>query len=191
MSNFKLDTISQFVKKFAQKEFNQRLDRTFLTKPLTKKSGLGAEELPRRLMNASKGQYLRFLHEWPWWWSMDRKVYAGRAGIHCLVVIGGDSCLRGREFESQHLILDGYFSHFCCCQSCMVCSKRPKRNWNRTAIFIKRPFIRTIRVRIPLASKYFLLYNANTKPITATTYDYLPSIFDHISFYNIVHMRPL
>ena len=28
-----------------------------------------------------------------------------------LVVIGDDSCLRGRGFESWHHILDGYFSH--------------------------------------------------------------------------------
>ena len=28
-----------------------------------------------------------------------------------LVVMGGDSCRNGHEFESQHRILDGYFSH--------------------------------------------------------------------------------
>ena len=28
-----------------------------------------------------------------------------------LVVTGGDSCTEGRGFESQHQILDGYFSH--------------------------------------------------------------------------------
>ena len=32
----------------------------------------------------------------------------GNAG---LVVIGGDSCSKGRGFESQHYILDGHFSH--------------------------------------------------------------------------------
>ena len=28
-----------------------------------------------------------------------------------LVVMGGDSCSKGCEFESRHRILDGYFSH--------------------------------------------------------------------------------
>ena len=28
-----------------------------------------------------------------------------------LVVMGGDSCFEGHGFESQHHILDGYFSH--------------------------------------------------------------------------------
>ena len=29
-----------------------------------------------------------------------------------LVVMGGDSCLKGREFKSQHGILDGHFSTY-------------------------------------------------------------------------------
>ena len=28
-----------------------------------------------------------------------------------LVVMGGDSCSKGREFEPLHCILDGHFSH--------------------------------------------------------------------------------
>ena len=28
-----------------------------------------------------------------------------------LVIMGGDSCSEGGEFESQHRILDGHFSH--------------------------------------------------------------------------------
>ena len=28
-----------------------------------------------------------------------------------LVVMGGDSCSKGREFESGHHIMDGHFSH--------------------------------------------------------------------------------
>ena len=28
-----------------------------------------------------------------------------------LVVMRGDSCFKGREFESRHRILDGHFSH--------------------------------------------------------------------------------
>ena len=29
-----------------------------------------------------------------------------------LVVMGGDSCSKGREFEPQHRILDGHFKHY-------------------------------------------------------------------------------
>ena len=32
-------------------------------------------------------------------------------GIPGLVVMGGDSSYKGRGFESQHLLLDGHFSH--------------------------------------------------------------------------------
>ena len=35
-------------------------------------------------------------------------MYGGSPG---LVVMGGDSCSKGRKFESRHHILDGHFSH--------------------------------------------------------------------------------
>ena len=34
--------------------------------------------------------------------------------------------LKGREFESQHRTLDGYFFTFICCKSCKACLKRRK-----------------------------------------------------------------
>ena len=37
-----------------------------------------------------------------------KPLKGGRTG---LVVMGGDLCSKGREFESQHGILDGNFSH--------------------------------------------------------------------------------
>ena len=41
-----------------------------------------------------------------------------------LVVMGGDSCSEGREFESQHHILDGHFSHINLLLNCNeVCLK--------------------------------------------------------------------
>ena len=45
-----------------------------------------------------------------------------------LVVMGDDSCTRGRGFESQHWILDGHFLAFICCKNCILClfEKRPK-----------------------------------------------------------------
>ena len=42
-----------------------------------------------------------------------------------LVVMGGDSCSIGCEFESWHCILDGNFFTFICC-NCNVCLKRRK-----------------------------------------------------------------
>ena len=35
---------------------------------------------------------------------------AGASGL--VVVMGRDSCSKGHEFESQHCILDGLFSHY-------------------------------------------------------------------------------
>ena len=45
-----------------------------------------------------------------------------------LVVMGGDSCFKGCEYKSQHLILDGYFFHIpICCKFFNVCWKRQKQ----------------------------------------------------------------
>ena len=43
-----------------------------------------------------------------------------------LVVMGVDSCSKGREFESWHCILDGHIFTFICCKNCGVCLKRRK-----------------------------------------------------------------
>ena len=45
----------------------------------------------------------------------------GRPG---LVVIGGDDCVRGREFESRNLILDGYFSTFLVVQLALLIDRK-------------------------------------------------------------------
>ena len=38
-------------------------------------------------------------------------------GSYGLLVMGGDSCFKGREFESCNRILDGHFFHTAiCCQ---------------------------------------------------------------------------
>ena len=48
------------------------------------------------------------------------------------MVLGGGSCPEGREFESQHRILDGHFFTYICCKNCNdVCLKRPKINDER------------------------------------------------------------
>ena len=36
-----------------------------------------------------------------------------------LVVMGGDSCTKGYEFESRHHILEGHFFTFICCKIVM------------------------------------------------------------------------
>ena len=36
-----------------------------------------------------------------------------------LVVMGGDSCSRGPEFESQHCILDEHLFILICCKHCI------------------------------------------------------------------------
>ena len=41
-----------------------------------------------------------------------------------LVVVGGDSSSKGREFESRHHILDGHFFTFICCKTYNVFLKR-------------------------------------------------------------------
>ena len=49
-------------------------------------------------------------------------------GSSGLVVMGGDSCSKGCEFESQHHLLDGHFFTYICCKNCNVCLKRLKIN---------------------------------------------------------------
>ena len=49
--------------------------------------------------------------------------YDGRPGP---VVMGGDSCSKGCEFESRHCILDRHFSHLFVVTNYNVCLKRQK-----------------------------------------------------------------
>ena len=43
------------------------------------------------------------------------------------MVMRRDSRSKGRGFEFQHRILDGYFFTYICCENCNdVCLKRPK-----------------------------------------------------------------
>ena len=45
------------------------------------------------------------------------------------MVMGGDSCSKGRGFESRLLMLDGHFFTYLpiCCKICNVCLKRRKQ----------------------------------------------------------------
>ena len=46
-----------------------------------------------------------------------QKVYSCAGRSPGLVVMGGDSCYRGRGFESWHRILDGHFITYICCKN--------------------------------------------------------------------------
>ena len=63
------------------------------------------------------------------------------------MVIGDDSCSKGRGFESRRRILDGLtFFTLICCKNCIdVCLKRPKINEKRPGLahfFKKKPLAR-------------------------------------------------
>ena len=45
------------------------------------------------------------------------------------MVMGGNSCSRGRGFESHRCILNGYFFTLIGCKNCIVCLKKTKRGW--------------------------------------------------------------
>ena len=59
-----------------------------------------------------------------------------------LVVMGDESCSKGRGLESRRRILDGLtFFTLICCKNCIdVCLKRPKINEKRTGLanFLKK-----------------------------------------------------
>ena len=50
------------------------------------------------------------------------------------MVMGDDSCSKGRGFESQRCILDGHFLTLICCKKIIVCLKRPKINEKRLGL---------------------------------------------------------
>ena len=60
------------------------------------------------------------------------------------MVMGDDSCLRGRGFESQNCMQEMTFFTLIWCKNCIVCLKRPKinrkrgRGWLIKKIFAKK-----------------------------------------------------
>ena len=67
--------------------------------------------------------------------------FSGRPG---LVVMGDNSCSKGRGFESQWYCHTGWtfltFFTLICCKNCIVCLKRPKMNEKEAGVgpFLKR-----------------------------------------------------
>ena len=56
------------------------------------------------------------------------------------MVMGGDSCSKGRGFESRDRILDGQFFTYICCKNCIDCLKSPKINEKEAGVgpFLKK-----------------------------------------------------
>ena len=71
------------------------------------------------------------------------KLVAG--GSPGLVVMGGDSCSKGCEFELWHHVQDGHFFTFICCKICIICLKRLKINEKEAGVgpFFKNNLSRT------------------------------------------------
>ena len=71
-----------------------------------------------------------------------------KGGSPGLVVMGGYSCSKGQEFESQRHILDGHFSHLFVVRIAMFVwkDKNKQKRGRRWPIFIKKKqIIRTLR----------------------------------------------
>ena len=61
-----------------------------------------------------------------------------------LVVMGGDSCSEGHEFDSKHCMLDGhFFTWICCIIVLMFVWKRPKINGKEAGMTSDRPHSRS------------------------------------------------
>ena len=58
--------------------------------------------------------------------SEDQVTNITLGGSPGLVVMGDNSCSRGRGFESRHRLLDEHLFGFICCKICIVSLKRPK-----------------------------------------------------------------
>ena len=61
------------------------------------------------------------------WLSTTTSYLGGSPGQ---VVMGGDSCSKGREFESQHCILNGHFSHLFVAKI-LMCVWKDENKWKR------------------------------------------------------------
>ena len=70
------------------------------------------------------------------------------------MVMGGDSCSKGRGFESQRHILDGHFFTFICCIDCNVCLKRRnKQKRGRGWPILKNILMRHMYSTIPFIQR--------------------------------------
>ena len=54
------------------------------------------------------------------------------------MVMGGDSCSRGRGFESRYRILDGHYFTFICSKNCVFGKTKINAKRGRVGPFLKR-----------------------------------------------------
>ena len=78
-----------------------------------------------------------------------------------LVVMGGDSCSKGHEFESLRQILDGHYFTLICCKNCIVWLKRPKITEKEAGVgpFFKKndPMVDDDQANFIHSSRFYLL----------------------------------
>ena len=83
---------------------------------------------------------------------MTCKIYFTRGGSPGLVVMGGDSCSKGRGFESQYRILDEHFSHLFVVKIAMfVWRDENKHKRGRDG-----PFLLYDATFVPMLGKFYL-----------------------------------
>ena len=71
-----------------------------------------------------------------------------KGGSPGLVVMGDNSCLKGRGFESRHRVLDGHIFTLICCKHCILFVKtenKRKRGRVWPIFFLKKEML-TIKV---------------------------------------------
>ena len=82
-----------------------------------------------------------------------------------LVVMGRDSCFKGRGFESWHHILDGHFFTYICCKNCIVCLKKTKNKRKRGRV---GPFFKSIKIYLFIISSSQRVLTQNLFLISGT-----------------------
>ena len=77
---------------------------------------------PLSLLNCIPGQSTQF---WP------KQFHGWLGGSPDLVVVGGDSCSKSREFKSQPCILDGHFFTYIFVVKFVICVWKDENKWKR------------------------------------------------------------
>ena len=73
------------------------------------------------------------------------------------MVMGDNSCLKGRGFESQHHILDGYFFTLIFCKNCIFSLKLPKINEKEAGVGPFKKHCATFEMLISQQKEIFIV----------------------------------
>ena len=71
------------------------------------------------------------------------------------MVMGDDSCAKGRGFKSRHCILDGQFFTLICCKNCIVCLKGLKINEREAGV---GPFKKQYQLSVNISGKKVITF---------------------------------